>query len=398
MSGLTSTGFVAAATADITTAIGADELATIDPALNLAITQPLGQINGIFASSMANVWALLAALYAALDPDAAIGVQLDNLCALTGVTRLPATATLVSCTVNLNAGTYNAGTLKANIAGYPQYTFTNQNTIVAPGGVLTGQIWVAMTTGPIVANANTLTVITSPVSGWNSINNPANGTTGTNVETDTQLRVRRATSLVASGGSTIDSIRASLLNPLLVPNMVSASVLENNTLVPDVNGQPGKCFQALIWDGAGMLASNTAIAQAIWNTKPSGIQAYGVTSANATDATGKTQAVSFTRVTGVRTYYSIIVRTNPALYPSGGAPAVAALVQAAFVAYGALLLPGGTVYALALEAAALACASVIDVTTFTLDVVAVPVGTTNLLITAFQIATIASGDVAVSVT
>jgi hypothetical protein len=394
--GLTSTGFVAAQTSDIVTSLQNDELATIDPALNLAATQPLGQINGIHAAALANVWALLAAIYAALDPDAAVGVQLDNLCALTGVVRLPATATLVTCTVTLAAGTYNAGTLKANISGYPQYTFTNQSTIVAPGGALTGQIFVATVTGPIVCNSTTLTVITNAVAGWSAITNPTNGTTGTNVETDTALRLRRSQSLVASGGSTIDAIRATLLNPLLVPNMIAATVLENNTLVNDSNAQPGKSFQAVIWDNN--LATNASIAQAIWNTKPSGIQAFGSTAANATDATGKTQSVSFTRVSSVRTYYAITVKTNPLLYPTGGASAVATLVQNAFVAYGAALLPGQTIIALALEAAALSCASVTDVTSFTLDIVFAPVGTTNLLMTVFQIGTIALADVVVTVT
>jgi uncharacterized phage protein gp47/JayE len=356
----------------------------MDPALNLSSTQPLGQLNGIFASAAANVWALLQAIYAAIDPNGAVGVQLDNLCAITGVTRLSATATLVSCTVNLNASqSYTAGQLIANIVGQPQYTFTNVAAITSTIAGNYTAVFQCTQTGPIPANAGTLTVITSAVGGWNSITNPTSGTAGTLVETDAALRLRRTSLLVAAGGCTIDSIRASLLNPTLVPGIITASVLENNTDATDSLGNPPHSFQALIWDGATLAASNTAIAQAIWNSKPSGIRAFGATSALAVDATGKQQSVAFTRVTQAQCYFAITVKTNPLTFPPGGS----ALVQAAIASVLTGNLPGAAVIALACEAAALTVQGVTDVTAFTLDVVPSPVATANIIMSPFQIAT-----------
>ena len=373
--GLTPTGFQAETTADVQASIERDELALMDPALNLSTTQPLGQLNGIFAGASSNKWALLQAIYAAIDPANAVGVQLDNLCALTGVTRLPATPTVVSCTCNFNAGqTYAAGQLVANIAGAPQYTFTNVAPVVnTPGGTQT-VVFQATQTGPIAVNAATLTVITSAVGGWTSITNALSGTTGTNIETDTQLRLRRATLLVAAGGCTIDSIRSGLLNPTLVPGVLNASVLENNTDATDGLGNPPHSFQALIWDGTGLAANNTQIAQAIWNAKPSGIRSYGTSSAIATDASGNPQTVFFTRVTQLPIYFAMtVVTTGAAAFIAAGG---VALIQAALGMVFAALQPGAdvqivngvpviksrsTVYALQCEAAVLSVQGVLDI-------------------------------------
>lgn len=390
--GLTTAGFQAETTSDVQTSIERDELALIDPALNLSPTQPLGQLNGIFASAGANVWALLQAIYAAIDPGGAVGVQLDNICALTGVTRLSATATLVSTTCTFTAGqVYTAGQLVANIVGYPQYTFSNISAIPSTAGGPQTVVFQCTQTGPIQALSGTLTVITNAVGGWSAITNPTTGTIGTNIELDTALRLRRAALLVASGGCTIDSIRSSLLNPTLVPGILNATVLENNTDAPDGLGNPPHSFQALIWDGAGLAADNLKIAQAIWNSKPSGIRAFGSSSALAIDATGKQQSVPFTRVTQLQIYFAITVKTNPLTFPVNGV----ALVQAAIAALLANTLPGATVYALATEKEALTVQGVLDVTAFALDIAPAPVATANIVPTPFQIATFNSCAVTV---
>lgn len=392
--GLTTAGFQAETTADVQTSIQNDELALMDPALNLSPTQPLGQINGIFASAAANMWGLLAAIYAAIDPGGAVGVQLDNLCALTGVNRLPATATQVLCTLNLNASqSYTPGQLVANIVGLPQYTFTNVNAVVSVGaGNYTGILFQCTQTGPIQALAGTLTVITTAVGGWNSITNPTTGTIGAVVENDTALRLRRASLLVAAGGCTIDSIRSSLLNPTLVPGIITASVLENNGDITDGLGNPPHSFQALIWDGTGLVASNTQIAQAIWNSKPSGIRAYGATSALAVDATGKQQSVSFTRVTQLQCYFAVTVKTNPLTFPSTGA----ALIQTAVANVLAALQSGQTVVALACEAAIMGVQGVTDITSFFLDVNPSPALTGNIVPTPFFLPTFNSCSVTIT--
>jgi uncharacterized phage protein gp47/JayE len=82
-------------------------------------------------------------------------------------------------------------------------------------------------TGPNPVPANTLIVIVTPVANWDSVNNPGAGVTGRDVETDVQLRLRRASTILA-GNATDEAIRGALLNE--VTGVTSASVTSNRKL------------------------------------------------------------------------------------------------------------------------------------------------------------------------
>lgn len=82
--------------------------------------------------------------------------------------------------------------------------------------------------GAIAVPANSLTQILTPVAGWTSITNWAAGATGREVETDSELRLRRETSIRLLGSGTVEAIRARILQE--VPGVTSVSVFENVTL------------------------------------------------------------------------------------------------------------------------------------------------------------------------
>lgn len=79
--------------------------------------------------------------------------------------------------------------------------------------------------GPVPAPIETLTEILTPLAGWTSINNFKAGVLGRFVETDAELRLRRANSTRILGSATVEAIRARLLQQ--VPNVTSALVYEN---------------------------------------------------------------------------------------------------------------------------------------------------------------------------
>lgn len=60
----------------------------------------MGQIVTIFARQIVSAWEALATAYGAVDPNAAEGVLLDNICALIGAVREAATRSTVTCTLN----------------------------------------------------------------------------------------------------------------------------------------------------------------------------------------------------------------------------------------------------------------------------------------------------------
>ena len=82
--------------------------------------------------------------------------------------------------------------------------------------------------GPIPCPAGALTNILTPIAGWNSITNLIAGNTGTLVETDAQLRIRRQNSIRLLGSATVPAITAGLLQK--VPGVTSAIVFENTSL------------------------------------------------------------------------------------------------------------------------------------------------------------------------
>ncbi len=84
---------------------------------------------------------------------------------------------------------------------------------------------------PIAAPINTLVEILTPISGWNSINNPKAGVTGRLIETDAELRIRRNNSIRLLGAGTVESIRARLLQQVL--GVTSAFIFENRTMTQE---------------------------------------------------------------------------------------------------------------------------------------------------------------------
>ena len=113
MAGLTPTGFEAKTLEDLQTEIVTAERALISPQLNTSTDSIVGQMNGVFASKLRELWELAEGLYQATFSDTAIGVPLTLRAALTGTTREPATYSRTTATVNIDPGTYAAGALRS---------------------------------------------------------------------------------------------------------------------------------------------------------------------------------------------------------------------------------------------------------------------------------------------
>jgi uncharacterized phage protein gp47/JayE len=135
--------------------------------------------------------------------------------------------------------------------------------------------------------ANTLNEIVTPVSGWDEVINPAAGLTGSDVETDQALRIRRLQTFLA-GNATDEAIKNALLNQ--VDGVQTAAVFSNRTLETSADGLPPKSFEAVIEGG-----TDQDVADKIWETQPSGIESYGNTSEIVQDSEGNDQTIKFSR-------------------------------------------------------------------------------------------------------
>lgn len=309
MAGLTATGITIKSVDDILADIEAEQLANIDSQLNLGPDDVLGQLNGIMAASVAEVWELLEEIYHSAYADTASGQSLSYVAALTGAIRRVATKAEVRVTLTGTSGmTVPAGT-RGYPEGDPDSLFETIAPIVLTGGAAAGQIMYAVTVGKstVAGNSETLT-ITTPVSGLLSIitETPDALNPGLDAETDSELRLRREQSLALAGASTLEAIRAEMLT---VAGVDSCTVFENTEGDTDANGLPPYSIEVLVSNINAPSYDTEEVVQQIWNSKPAGTPTYGALSDDATDSQGNLRTVYYSEPTPVRLY--VIVNLTP---------------------------------------------------------------------------------------
>ena len=297
--GVTADGFSRPSVQELLALVESDQRAEISQTLDLSSDSVLGQVNGISMRQLGVAWEALQAVHDGNDPDRAEDDAATSLAKITGTDREGASKSQVPEQVTLAIGTMlQAGVHFVHVTGKPDVRFTPAEDFTAPGPTdpatytLTFE---AETTGPVQAPAGTLNVIATPVVGWSGANNPLNDAIlGRNADDDADLYVRREQGLALAGSSGVDQIRADVL---AVEDVTSCQVFENWTDATDAQGLPQKSFQVVLWDDAG--ADDDAIAQAIWVSKPGGIQPFGTESGTATDKNGNPQTMYFDRATAV---------------------------------------------------------------------------------------------------
>jgi len=233
-------------------------------------------------------------------------------CGLTGTTRRAATKGTVSLRMSVAAGrTIPAGSI-ATVNGQPLNRWVTLADAVNASGS-TANVVVdaeAETAGAFVANANTITVIATPVTGWLSVTNLADAATGAPAESDPVLRSRRERELFAGGTSPLEAIRAALS---AVSGVSVAEIAENPTNAYD-GAMPPHSIEAIVQGG-----TDAAVALALWRAKAAGIELYSSADAptvvEIVDAGGFTRTVTFTRPSAVNCYAEVTVLLDPALYP-----------------------------------------------------------------------------------
>lgn len=148
---------------------------------------------------------------------------------------------------------------------------------------------IAEEVGALPALAGTLIEIETTVDGLDSIFNRYDLTTGRDEESDTELRQRYLESLTVTGVGTLDAIVAAVKR---VQGVSDASGVENDTDTATTEGIPPKSFKIVVVGG-----QNDNIAQAIWDTKPAGIKAFGSIFGTAYDLGGLEHNIYFSRPT-----------------------------------------------------------------------------------------------------
>jgi uncharacterized phage protein gp47/JayE len=171
--------------------------------------------------------------------------------------------------------------------------------------------------GAIPVPIGSIDTIDTPVFGLSDVINFADGITGTNLETDAELRIRRRNSLNVVAAGTLSSILSRIEQD--IPEVSKAFIFENNTDVEDAFGRPPHSFEVVV-AALDTVDINLSIALKIWERKPAGIATFGTTSVIVQDSNGDNQVINFshsiTRYVHIKLEYD---RTNAdSVFPLNG--------------------------------------------------------------------------------
>lgn len=240
----------------------------IDPLWNLDPSTPDGLKLAHDAEVFSALDETLQQAYNSKDPNKASGVDLDVIASLTGTSRSEGTASTVTGFVLSGVAspltTVPAGTIFESVTTGSRWTLDQQWTLDSSGQAIVDITCTVV--GPTEADAGTITRIITTVPGLTSCNNPSPATPGTGIESDSSLRVKRATAVGRPGNNQIDSMLSELY---AVDGTRRVKVYENDTNTTDSNGLPPQSIAPII-DGG----TDADVAMAIYIKKNPGVALY----------------------------------------------------------------------------------------------------------------------------
>ena len=312
MAGVTEQGFTVKSAAEITADLGAKFVGTFGSQFDTSAESPDGQLIGVVAKLLEDVWQQAEGAYNAYSPSNAYGVGLDKVAEINGITRITNLPTSVAITFSGTAGTVvPAGYIVKTVDGLE---FATVAVAVIPA-IVTAK---CTTQGAIKILANEVHVLTTAIAGLTNATNLEPGVTGIVREEDPALRARRENSTISRGTSSIDAIYEGVKSL----NLPYIAIIENTTSAT-VDGVPANSFLVVVEGG-----TPAEVSQVIYDNKPQGITSYGSIVTVVNDSKGYPHNIGISRPTPI----DISVTTSITNLP-GASVDSATLVKAAIVDY-----------------------------------------------------------------
>ena len=312
MAGVTEQGFTVKSAAEITADLDAKFVGTFGSQFDTSAESPDGQLIGVVAKLLEDVWQQAEGAYNAYSPSNAYGVGLDKVAEINGITRITNLPTSVAITFSGTAGTVvPAGYIVKTVDGLE---FATVAVAVIPA-IVTAK---CTTQGAIKILANEVHVLTTAIAGLTGATNLEPGITGIVREEDPAFRARRENSTISRGTSSIDAIYEGVKSL----NLPYIAIIENTTSAT-VDGVPANSFLVVVEGG-----TPAEVSQVIYDNKPQGITSYGSIVTVVNDSKGYPHNIGISRPTPI----DISVTTSITNLP-GASVDSATLVKAAIVDY-----------------------------------------------------------------
>lgn len=256
-----------------------------------ADSQDYQQIS-IFARMIYDSYNLALLAYNNRTPKDAIGIGLDNIVALAGIQRKPATASTVVLTITGVDGTkISNGEVSDDNGNYWELP----DEVIIPSNGIIDVTATSKEKGNVSALPNTITNINTPVYGWLSVTNKQASSAGIDVENDFELRGRFSLSVLGPSSSIFESLQESLA---AIPGVTRVRGYENDTsatstgtVPPNVPaGIPSHTISFVVEGG-----NDVDVATELYMKKTPGCGTFGTTTVKLQSVTGNVLAVNFYR-------------------------------------------------------------------------------------------------------
>lgn len=307
--GLTDAGFRRPTYAELLDALEYKAREQFGSKANLTVRSPLGIFLRIYAWMLSLLFSTLEDVYNSRFIDTAVGSSLYNLGRAIGLRLLGAQKAVGYLTFSGEDGVeVPEGFLAETIAG-TQYT-TLRSGVIKDGSITLPAT--AVIQGPDGnTGKNTISNITNPKLGIETVTNAAPFEGGRKTETDAEFRDRYYLSVDFAGGVNIDAIVAEIYES--VEAVIAVTGNENDTDITDENGLPPHSIEVVAYGGL-----DEEIASAIYKRKAAGIQTFGNTTVSVINASGTTYDVHFSRPTPINVWVRITDLVTDRYFPLDG--------------------------------------------------------------------------------
>ncbi|VVD90424.1 bacteriophage protein [Pandoraea communis] len=305
------TGPVLPAESDILAGVQQDMNAAFGGNMSSNLSAPQGQVAQSTTAIVGSKNDDILSVVNGMDPDLASGRMQDAIGRIYFIDRNPAEPTTVTATCVGLVGTVIPTGARAIATDNNVYICTQAGVIPASGSI--NLAFACQTNGPIACPAGSLNRIYQQIPGWDTINNPADGILGTDVESRADFEYRRRQSVAKNSSGMVPSVRGAVLG---VANVLDAYVTDNGSGSSVVIGGVTLIPHSLYVCVAGGAAQD--IGNAIWSKKAPGCDYNGSTTVTVHDTDGYTApfpqyTVKFQIAASLPIYFSVNIVDNGTL-------------------------------------------------------------------------------------
>ena len=259
---ITSSGLIVPDTSTVLDQVTQDFKNALGQELDTTPETPQGRLIQLMTDYRTNTLALNALNANQINLRYATGRFLDAIGAFYGVERIFATPTRVLASVTGVANTVIPQGSQAQTTAGDVFYAENDITI-GVNGTATGY-FLSLEVGQIPCEVNTLTQIVNAVLGWETINNSSSATIGTDVESDTDFRIRIQNSRY-NGISLLESIKTKVSQIDNVKSLWAYDNYTNASITYEGVSIPAHSICVVV-DGG----QNSEIARALFEVKTGG--------------------------------------------------------------------------------------------------------------------------------